>query len=320
MTFKIPCFPVLALAAFAVAQPASAQTEALTLTSLTVARYDTIPNIDPDFASPCCASHTYESGETEDFIYIDANFAVAWSDELDRVQVRASDIGLQLDNEPEARPAWGRIDFFPEVERGGNSLNARRPRDWPEENAGGHLDLMFSVPAGATSATLVIGEGEASLRIPVDLNVPVTDVPRPVSFFDVAISGISSSPELLTEDRVSRTDIPGRVVPRLGEIVRIDISVTALENINTDAEPGENSAFFTNTDFALIGPAGYPLLPLGRSVSGSIRNRYSNSITWDGEGVSNPVSVTLFFLGAGEPGDYELFFFNETVGKVTLQQ
>ncbi|MEX3014819.1 hypothetical protein [Gymnodinialimonas hymeniacidonis] len=300
--------------------PAFAQTDALTLSSLTVTRYDTMPNIDPDLASPCCALHTYESGEAEDFIYIDANFAVAWSDELERVQVRASDIGLQLDNETEARSAWGRFNFFPEVERGGNSLNARRPRDWPEENAGGHLDLVFSVPTGATSATLVIGEGEETMRIPVDLNVPVSEVPEPSSFFDVAISGISASPELVTEDRIGRTNIPGRIVPRLGEIVRVDISVTALQNINVDAEPGENASFFTNTDFALIGPAGYPLLPLGRSVSGSVRNRYSNSISWDGEGASNPVSVTLFFLGAGTAGDYELFFFNETVGKVTLAE
>jgi hypothetical protein len=320
MTFKFPFLSACALATCAVAGPVRAQTEALTLSSMTVARYDTAPNIDADFASPCCASHTYLSGEAEDFIYIDANFAVAWTDELDRIQIRATDIGLQLDNEPDARAAWGRFDFFPEIERGGSSLNARRPRDWPDENAGGHLDLLFSVPAGATSATLIIGEGDTSLRIPVDLNVPVTEVPRAVSFFDVAISGISTAPELLTEDRVSRSEIAGRVVPRLGEIVRVDLSVTALENTNTDAEPGENGAFFNNIDFALIGPAGYPLLPLGRSVSGSIRNRYSNSISWDGEGPSNPVSVTLFFLGAGEPGDYELFFFNETVGKVTLAE
>ncbi len=320
MISKTPFLPVLALAAAAISAPAFAQTDALTLSGLTVQRFDTLPNIDPDFASPCCASHTYESGEAEDFIYIDANFTVAWTDALDRVQISSGDIGLQLDNEPEPRAAWGRIDFFPEVERGGTSLNARRPRDWPEENAGGHLDLLFAVPAGATSATLVLGEGDDTLRIPVDLSVPVTEMPEASSFFDVSISGISTSPELVTEDRLGRASIAGRVTPRLGEIVRVDISVTALANINVDSEPGENSAFFTNTDFSLIGPAGYPLLPLGRSVSGSIRNRYSNSISWDGEGPSNPVSVTLFFLGAGTPGDYELFFFNETIEKVTLAE
>mgnify|MGYP000577876068 FL=1 len=318
MISRIPFLPALALAAAALSGPAMAQTEALTLTSMTVTRYDTLPNLDSDVASACCALHTYESGDAEDFIYIDANFSVAWTDALERIQVNSSDIGLQFDNEPEARQAWARIAFLPEVELGGGSLTARRPRDWPAENAGAHLDLIFAVPAGATSATLVLGEGDTMLRLPVDLNVPVSTFQPASSYYDVAITSMTTTSELVTEDRAGRSEIAGTITPMLGELVRVDVTVTALTNVRVDEEPGENSAFFTNTDFALIGPAGYPLLPLGRSVSGSLRNRYSNSINWDGDGPSSGTTLTLFFLGAGTPGDYELFFFNETVGKVTL--
>ena len=318
MISRIPFLPALVLATSAFAAPVAAQTEALTLTNMTVTRYDVLPNLDTDIASPCCARHVFESGADTDFIYIDADFAVAWSDELERVQISSRDIGLQLANETEPRQAWGRFSFFPHVELGGTSLNARRPRDWPEENAGGYLNLVFEVPAGTTAATLVLGEGENTLQLPVDLNVPVSELPRSSDYYSVSIASMTLVDELVTEDRAGRTEIAGRITPGLGAITRVDVTVTGLTNTDTDAEPGENQIFFRNTAFALVGPEGLPLIPLGRSVSGSIRNGYSNSSSWDGEGASNGTSVTLFFLGSGNSGDYELFFYDQSIGKLTL--
>ncbi len=132
--------------------PAMAQTEGLTMTSMTVTRLDMIPNLDTDMASACCSQHTYESGSDTDFIYLDVDFAVSWTEELDRIQVGSTDIALEIPSETDPRQAWGRVDYFPEVERGATSLNARRPRDFPEENAGAYMNLVFSVPTGATAA------------------------------------------------------------------------------------------------------------------------------------------------------------------------
>jgi len=169
-------FATAALACGFVA-PASAQVEAISMTSLTVQRYDVLPNIDPDLGLACCAQLTFESGGDDDFVYIDADFAVAWSDALDRINISSRDIGLQLVTEGEPRQAWGRFSYFPQVERGGNSLNSRRPRDWPEENAGAYLNLIVQVPAGTTQAELLIGEAPNTLRIPITIPTEVSELP-----------------------------------------------------------------------------------------------------------------------------------------------
>lgn len=297
---------------------ASAQTEALTLTSMTVTRHDILRNIDTEMASPCCAQHTYESGGDTDFIYLDVDFAVAWSDELERIQISSSDIGLQFDNETEPRRPWGRVDFFPNVQRGGSSLSARRPRDFPDETAGAYLNLVFTVPTAATSATLIIGEGTEALRLPVDLTAEVTEMPTAASFYDIKVVSISTTEELLTEDRMSRNTIAGRMVAGIGVITRVEVEMTPFVGTDTDNEPGENQVFNRNTAFALVGPEGLPLISLGRSISGSIRNGFSNSINWDGEGAGPTNSMTLFYLGSGAPGDYQLYFYDTPVAEVTL--
>lgn len=301
------------------ATDAVAQTEALTLTSMTVTRHDILRNIDTEMASPCCAQHTYESGADSDFIYLDVDFSVAWSDELERIQISSSDIELQFDNETEGRSAWGRVDFFPNVQRGGSSLSARRPRDFPDETAGAYLNLVFTVPTAATTATLVIGEGTDALRLPVDLAVETTEMPAAASFYDIKVVNISTTPELVTEDRVSRNTIDGRIVPGLGVITRVEIEMTPFVSADTDNEPGENQVFNRNTAFALVGPEGLPLISLGRSTSGSIRNGFSNSISWDGDGAGPTTTLTMFYLGSGAPGDYQLYFYDSHVADVTLQ-
>lgn len=298
---------------------AAADTGALTLTSLTVTRHDILRNIDTEMASPCCAQHTYESGADEDFIYLDVDFAVAWTDELERIQISSSDIALQFDNEADPRRPWGRIDFFPNVQRGGSSLSARRPRDFPEDNAGAYLNLVFSVPTAATTATLIIGEGTEALRLPVDLTAPVTEMPAAASFYDIKAVSISTTPELLTEDRVSRSTIGGRMVAGLGVITRVEVELTPFIGTDTDNEPGENQVFNRNTAFAVVGPEGLPLINLGRTINGSIRNGFSHSISWDGDEAGPTNTYTMFFLSSGAPGDYQLYFYDTHVADLRLQ-
>ncbi|WP_224815341.1 hypothetical protein [Hasllibacter sp. MH4015] len=300
--------------------PAFAQTEALTLAAMSVTRFDTLPNIDTDMASPCCATHIYESGSDHDFIYINLDFTVAWNDDLDRVSIRAGDIGLQLATETDARQAWGRVDSLPEIERGAPSLSARRPRDFPEETAGAYYDAMFLVPAGATEATLTIGEGASAIQIPIDLNQPLSEMPSAASFYDIKINAISTTSELTTEDRLSREEVMGRITAMEGtNIVRVEVEVVPSANLRQNNEVGENQVFFRNTAFGLVGPEGLPLLPIGRSVGDSLRNNYSNSANWDGDEAGPTIDLTLFFLGSGAPGDYRLFFYDRQVGGAPLQ-
>lgn len=326
MTFKTPLrAKALAFAAMAamMAVPgsqASAQTEALTLSSMTVTRHDILRNIDTEMASPCCAQHIYESGADTDFIYLDVDFAVAWSDEVERIQISSGDIALQLANETDPRMAWGRVDFFPDVDRGGSSLSARRPRDFPEDNAGAYLNLVFSVPTAATEATLIIGEGTDALRLPVDLTAQVTEMPNPASFYDIKVVNISTTEELLTEDRLSRNTIVGRMTSDIGMITRVEIEITPFVGTDTDNEPGEHQVFNRNTAFVLVGPEGLPLINLGRATSGSIRNNFSSSISWDGDEAGPTTSYTMFYLGSGEPGDYQLYFYDTLVADVTLSE
>ncbi|MBL4627172.1 MAG: hypothetical protein JKY00_03905 [Roseicyclus sp.] len=317
MTFLRPL--ILASIVAVVAAPATAQVEALTLSNITVTRYESLPNIDPKMAMPCCARHTYESGGDYDFIYIDADFAVAWSDDLDRIQIRSSHIGLQLPGETDTRQAWGRINYFPEIERGGSSISARRPRDFPAETAGAFLNQVFAVPAGATEATLVIGEGADAMQIPVDLAVPITEMPAAASFYDIKINGISTTSELTTEERISREEIEGRVVATIGTIVRMEVEINPSISTDTDAEPGENQTLFRNTAFGLVGPEGLPLVPIGRTVGESIRNDYSHSASWDGDEAGPTINLTLFFLGSGAAGDYQLYFYDQQVGGIAIE-
>lgn len=299
---------------------ASGQTEALTLTSMTVTRHDVLRNIDTEMASPCCARHTYESGADSDFIYLDVDFTVAWSDELERIQISSGDIGLQFDNEADPRRPWGRVDFFPNVQRGGSSLTARRPRDFPDETAGAYLNLVFTVPTAATTATLIIGEGTEALRLPVDLTAEVSELPPAASFYDIKVVNIATTEELLTEDRVSRNTITGRMVSDIGVITRVEVEMTPFVGTDTDNEAGENQVFNRNTAFALVGPEGLPLISLGRSASGSIRNGFSNSISWDGDGAGPTNTMTMFFLGSGAAGEYQLYFYDTHVADVMLEE
>lgn len=299
----------------------SAQTEGLTMTSMVITRHDVIPNISTDMASACCAQHTYESGSDTDFIYIDADFAVAWSDELDRIQISSSDIALEIPSETEPRQAWGRVNYFPDVERGGTSLNARRPRDFPEENAGAYMNLVFAVPTGATTATLVIGDPDdgAVMRLPVDLSVPVTEMPTAASLFDIKVTAISTTEELVTETRLGRNTITGRMVPSTGAITRIEVEVTPVVGNDTDNEPNDPQSFVRSSAFAMVGPEGLPLTYLGSAFSGSIRGGHTTSISWEGDERAPTRSLTLFFHGTGAAGDYQLYFHDQEVADVPLQ-
>jgi len=123
-------------------------------------------------------------------------------------------------------------------------------------------------------------------------------------------------PELTTEDRLGREEITGRLTPTVGQLMRLDLDITPAMNLRVDSEPGENSVFFREGAFQLVGPEGLPLVNIGRAVNSSIRNDFSLSSSWEDEPRSS--DMTVFFVGTGAPGEYQLSFYDAPVAPLGL--
>lgn len=312
--------PIAALGIAAVtALPAIAQTESpLTLSGMSVYRYETLVDHSGNSGSFCCAPYVL-GGPDGHFLYIRAIFDVAWSDELERISYGSSEITLMLPGDEEGRRAVGRYDWFGVFTPSAGSMSERRPRDFPEENAQAFINSIWYLPREATTATLMIGDDDHTLEVPVNLAVEPGPVISPAQTFSFSLTGLSRATELTAETRLNRTDVPGHLAPTSGTMLQLDFTATPAFSTDTDAQTGDNQAFLRNTWFSLVGPDGAPLTALG-SQSGSNatpRIEWTNSISWD----DNPRSVdqSLYFLGSGEPGTYQLYFLEDMVGEITLQ-
>lgn len=299
------------------ALPAMAQSP-LSLSGMSVYRYETLIDHSGNSGSFCCAPYVL-GGPDGNFVYIRAVFDIAWSEDLDRITYNSSDITLMLPGDDEGRRAQGRYDWFGVFTPSAGSISERRPRDFPEENAQAFLNGVWYLPRDATTATLIIGEDDDILEVPVNLAVEVGPVISPAQTFTFTPTGLTRATELTAETRMNQTDVPGRLTPATGTMLRIDFDATPNFSTDTDAQVGENQAFLRNTWFSLVGPDGAPLAPLG-SQSGSNstpRVEWTNSIRWDDS--PRTIDLSLYFLGDGAPGTYQLYFLEDMVGEITLQ-
>lgn len=297
--------------------PALAQSP-LTLSGMSVYRYETLVDHSGNSGSFCCAPYIL-GGPDGHFVYIRAIFDVAWSDELERISYSSSDITLMLPGDDEGRRAVGRYDWYGVFTPSAGSISERRPRDFPEETAQAFINGVWYLPRDATAATLIIGEDDDILEVPVNLAVEVGPVIAPAQTFSFTPTGLTRATELTAESRMNRTDVPGRMAATTGTMLRIDFDATPAFSTDTDAQAGENQAFLRNTWFSLVGPDGAPLLPVG-SQSGSSatpRVEWTNSISWDN--TPRTVDLSLYFIGSGAPGTYQLYFLEDMVGEITLQ-
>ncbi len=289
----------------------------LTLSSMTVTRHDTLVNYDTDTGLLCCARQVYLSGEDVDFIYVDADFDLAWSDDLDSVSYNSREILLQLPGAVEPIQAWWRVSFVPHVESSGPSIRARKPRDFPEETAGAYLNAVFSIPPGVGSATLLIGPEDERLSLNIAIPAGESEMPSPTDFVAVTADALTRLPQLATSERRGPVTLAGIVKADIGQVLALDITVQALANADTDSDPGENRVLYYNTSLSLVGPEGLPLVPLGQEVNGGLANDYSNSISWDTD-PARTYGRQLYFLGSGAPGTYRLFYLDQEVGQIDL--
>ncbi|MAM60890.1 hypothetical protein [Maritimibacter sp. UBA3975] len=292
-----------------------------------VTRLDTIPNLSVDNAAPCCARETFESGEEADFLYLDIDFDVAWSEEVDKLSLSGRDTIFLMPEGvtdiEQAIQAWGSVSYFPEVEIRTVSMSTRRPRNWPDEDRDAHLNAVFTVPAGLTGATLLIGDPEAGqVEVPLDLSGPASELPSAASFWNVSLNGIETLETVETSYRDGDGSLGASITPDAGSIIRLDVTLDPKQNLSTDAEAGKNVATFRSLAVQMVGPEGLPLFPLGegREIRGylNVENSVTHTQNWSGEGTSGATDITFYFLGSGASGSYRVFFKDAEVGTIEL--
>jgi hypothetical protein len=302
----------LVVTMFAPAQAASPLTPA----TVTVTRHEGFKNFDPDVGLPCCAGQVFLSGPEVDFLYLDIDFDIAWSDDLDSISYTSRDIVLVLPGVEEPIEACGRVAFMPVVEVSGAAMRARRPGGWPDETAGAYLNTVFAIPAGTKTATLLVGEGDDQLSLPIEVPAEATELPPVSDYMSLSATGLSRVDGFETSERRGSFTLGGLFEASVGQILGLDVSMTPVANADTDIGPGKNAIVFYNTAVALMGPDGLPLVPLGQDVSGGISNNLSNSSRWEDEPRSS--NSRVYFLGSGAAGAYEVMFFDQQVGTVSL--
>ncbi len=277
-----------------------------------------MPNLSPDNGMGCCALPIWESGPDLDYYYIDMDFNVAWSDDLDRISVSGRHVLLHVEGEEDGLRAFARISYLPMAEIVGHSISARRPNDWPDETSQAFLNNLWMVPAGTTSARLVIGEEEADqFEIILNLDIPVSEMMRPLETASITLDSLTTEDAMSRDRRITGGELTITMQPTIGRLTRLDVTLLPLISTDTDNDVGENSFYFFNTYFSLISPEGIPLAPLGQDIGGSLVNDHSNSMSWDDEPSSTDRS--LYFLGAGTPGTYQVYYLSDRVGEITLQ-
>ena len=316
MTRLIPLITAAGLGLMA-ALPAVAQSP-LSLSGMSVYRYETLIDHSGNAGSFCCAP--YEMGGPDgQFFYIRAIFDIAWTEELDRISVSSSDILLQLPGEDEGRRAVGRYDWFGIFSPSAGSISERRPRDFPEETSQAFLNAVWYLPRDVTTATLILGEDDEILEVPVSLAVEVSPVISPAQTMNVTPTGLTRAEPISGESRMNGTDVPGRMAPAVGQMLRLDFDVSPAFSTDTDAQAGDNGAFIRNSWFSLVGPDGAPLVPLGSQPGNDAAPRieWTTSLSWQND--PQTVDVSLYFLGNGAPGTYQIYFLEDFVGEVTLQ-
>lgn len=304
---------ILTLGAISGAVAQEADALPITLSSVTIERYAELIEEGDSGGVACCAPLVL-SQPGHHFVYVRAIFDVEWSEELDRISVSFSDIGLQLPGDAEPRRMVGRMSRLGEFDLSGTSLNARRPRDWPAETEQGFLNAVFLVPDSITTGTLVFEETTFAQEI--SLAAEVTELVDPASLVTINLLGLTEVDEVVTQEQSGRQDITGRLSPSLGAMMQLDLSVQPLQPNGLD---GDTDFFYTIDAFTLVGPDNAPLRRIGSVPNSSFQENYSYSSRWRDGGLPNAQTLRLYFAGNAAPGVYKVFYHGTPVADITIQ-
>ncbi len=295
------------MAAFSVS-PSAAQ-EPWPFTSFEAHRYDSLINMDRNVGPPCCVPHIV-GNPGEVLVHISAAVDVPWSEDLDRVTVRAPDLTLTL---PGGEPMT-QIGYFERIglfEVGTKNATVSRPRGWPDDDADLFLEQVWSVPEDATAATLTFGEFfSVEIDIPQETSTPIT--PGDTATF--AITSMTVMDGFDTVDEVLDQSLSGTVHADNGQIIQVNFEITPQMMTGV----GRENFWFVTRHFHLVGPDRLRTTPLGQLDDGErltddIQHTISGANT-----VGNTYSYTYYFLGGGQPGTYTLYFLSDPVAQGTL--
>ncbi|MGF1627103.1 MAG: hypothetical protein ACFCVH_19655 [Alphaproteobacteria bacterium] len=300
----------VAVAVFACSLAATSQAqEPWPFLSLELSRYDSLVDAREDSGLPCCAPVTI-SAPGHVLIHLSAVIDVPWSDDLDSVSLGGADLTITVDGADPYGPAGGYL-YRGVFEAEPRYVSARRPRNWPDEDADMLIEAVWAVPAGATAATVTFGEHFAiDIDIPQETGAPMS----PSDTASFAVTGISDVDSIDLSLYGSGPAVAGSMSGNGGQIVQLDLEISPQMNTRLD---GSSGFVYYPRYLLLVGPDGQPAFGLGRKSGGSLSN---SAVTLAADSFpAGPFAESLYFLTDGAPGAYTLYFLTDAVGEIALE-
>ncbi len=219
---------------------------------------------------PCCIPEVL-SQEGMVFLDVRAVFDVPWSEDLTRVNVRARDINVILEDGTElgAVGAYENYGMFKHVPP---SAGQTRPRDWPESDSDLHYHAVFLIPADAAEVTLVIGETfSGEITVP-----PLTEPATAASYAEMAVTNPRFHASLSTQHTMGGLEIPGSLsAPDGFAFLELTVDITGLESNDTS---GGNRFHWRTHNFHLVMPDGIHASLIGERFQTRIFAGHLNSV------------------------------------------
>lgn len=218
---------------FASALPAAAQIE-LTALSLQARAYESATNWQERAYRPAGLVETVRI-PGHSLVDIRAVFDGPWSDEVQRVSVSSRSFSLILPDGSELEPigghgAWGQMTLQT------RSMSARRPRDFPDEDADLHWNGIFRVPKGVSNATLRIADDDATFEGAVQIPPPGPEDDA-ASFAGFAIEGVRRFRAAQLEDGRDDAMASSTIAAPAGMVLaEVEIEVTGVASNQPDGD------------------------------------------------------------------------------------
>jgi hypothetical protein len=139
----------------------------------------------------------------------------------------------------------------------------------------------------------------------------------PARTLSVSVTGVTVEAEAVIEDSSARQDMPGRITPLGGQMLRMDLTLLPMMTNVTDTQLGDGAFFYYSNHIGLVGPQGLPYMQVGRDTGDSLHNRWSHSMRWDDAPSSTDISIV--FLGPAAPGRYQIYYLSDKVAEFQLE-
>lgn len=238
-----------------------------------------------------------------------AVFDGPWSDSVERVNVNARDIHLVLPDGTELSPIggyqnWGQVQLLT------RSLNGRRPRNYPTEDADMAWNGLFRVPKGVDAARLVIGGDAASFSADVAIPGP-TAAPDAASFARFRPTGVRRFRTIGLQDGRGNEAVTSTITAPPGMVLaEIEIEVTGVAGNQDD---GSDRFTWHTHNYRLVDGAGQSMGLVGERFMQRLLDSQYNGVD-----VGASAERTVVWLVPEGLDEARLLFGETEVARVTL--